>query len=830
MKKILSTKILLTLLICMVCTTTFADDGGTCGENLTWTYVEATKTLTISGSGAMIDAFASGYPWYNYRESISKVVLENGVTNIGSYAFAGCTSLHSITIPNSVSNVGSNAFQGIKKVIWLTNTPPFGWQSAKGTVNYVSNNQFGTTNDIIIYPFLSSMFEVDGIKYVPVSPSERTCDVIDCVYDESKTEVNINTTVTYQGIDMKVINVQPYTFYQNPYLKKVNLDISGRLSQYALSNCQNLQIALLGNNITNIDDYAFSGCRKLGGIIIPDEVNAIGQYAFSDCSEMTSVHVGEKTSIIGQYAFLNCSSITSVTIGNSTKTIGKYAFSGCSNLSSLSYGNNLRYIQQYAFSGCSSLSEFLIPGSVHTVEDYAFENCNSLRVVSIIDNDNDINDNDIVIRTFEDTGAHYYSGSKQRTDTIFSVFVSEKDKLSLDYKIEGYDCVIYINTPSGNTRIEKRGSGNYVNTFDKAGLLTITFNSGTTLSNQSCSITNIQQTESEILGLSSNKEYSLFFNCPLDSVYISRKISFALSPFQNNATLRSSVITGEEEKISSKEFFGCTNLQEVQIGNGVTSIGDWAFSGCSSLKSLSFGTQLKTIGKEAFSDCASVTKIVSKAQTPPTCSTQALDDINKWNCTLTVPVGSMAAYQAADQWKDFFYISEGDGGDNPPTPETQKCEKPTISYENGKLTFTSETEGAVCQYSITDTDIKAGSGNEVQLGVTYNISVFAAKSGYENSETATATLCWIDQQSKTEDITNGIANVAAQAVLIQSEGGSIKVQGVDEGTQVNVYGVNGTQAGSAISQSGAATINTNLQPGSIAIVKIGQKSVKVVMK
>ena len=58
----------------------------------------------------------------------------------------------------------------------------------------------------------------------------------------------------------------------------------------------------------------------------------------------------------------------------------------------------------------------------------------------------------------------------------------------------------------------------------------------------------------------------------------------------------------------------------------------------------------------------------------------------------------------------------------------------------------------------------------------------------------------------------------------------IKVQGVDEGTQVNVYGINGTQAGSAISQSGAATINTNLQPGSIAIVKIGQKSVKVVIK
>lgn len=64
-------------------------------------------------------------------------------------------------------------------------------------------------------------------------------------------------------------------------------------------------------------------------------------------------------------------------------------------------------------------------------------------------------------------------------------------------------------------------------------------------------------------------------------------------------------------------------------------------------------------------------------------------------------------------------------------------------------------------HSITDADIKAGSGNEVQLGVTYNISVYATKSGYDNSETATATLCWIDASPKTEGITNGIANISA---------------------------------------------------------------------
>jgi hypothetical protein len=169
-------------------------------------------------------------------------------------------------------------------------------------------------------------------------------------------------------------------------------------------------------------------------------------------------------------------------------------------------------------------------------------------------------------------------------------------------------------------------------------------------------------------------------------------------------------------------------------------------------------------------------------------------------------------------------------GTTPETPETPKCEKPTISYENGQLKMSCATEGVEYVTDITDADIKKHYDATISLTATYNISVYAAKAGYENSETATATLCWIDQQPKTEGITNGIANIPAQTVLIQSEGGSIKVQGVDEGTQVNVYGINGSQAGSAISQGGAATINTNLQPGSVAIVKIGRKSVKVVIK
>ena len=113
----------------------------------------------------------------------------------------------------------------------------------------------------------------------------------------------------------------------------------------------------------------------------------------------------------------------------------------------------------------------------------------------------------------------------------------------------------------------------------------------------------------------------------------------------------------------------------------MTTIGKWAFSGCSSLASFAFGSSVKTIGQEAFFDCTAMTHLVSKATTPPTCGTQALDDINKWSCTFTcgtqalddinkwsctlsVPEGCNSVYQQADQWKDFFFIDNNITGIN----------------------------------------------------------------------------------------------------------------------------------------------------------------------
>lgn len=161
---------------------------------------------------------------------------------------------------------------------------------------------------------------------------------------------------------------------------------------------------------------------------------------------------------------------------------------------------------------------------------------------------------------------------------------------------------------------------------------------------------------------------------------------------------------------------------------------------------------------------------------------------------------------------------------------SKKCSKPSIIYNKGDLSFTSETEGVEFVSTISDTDIASYNTSTIKLGVTYQISVYATKSGYENSETATATLCWIDVDPKTEGINNSVANIRALPLLIQTSGNQVNVQGLDEGTNISVYNMAGQLVGSAKSAVGITSINTTLRSGDVGIVKIGDKAIKVVMK
>lgn len=268
-------------------------------------------------------------------------------------------------------------------------------------------------------------------------------------------------------------------------------------------------------------------------------------------------------------------------------------------------------------------------------------------------------------------------------------------------------------------------------------------------------------------------------------------------------------------------------IEDLVIPNSVTSISSYAFWGCSGLTSVTIPNSVTSIGYNAFAVC-DIPTIFSLIENPFAIHSDAFSNNTRKNATLYVPAGTIDKYKATEGWKDFLFIEEGTGGSTPTTP--QKCEKPTIAYKNGKLTFNCETEGATCQSTISDPDIASYSSNEVQLGVTYTISVYATKLGYENSDVATATLCWVDVEPKAEGLEDGIMQIPSNAVMIQSSNGVVTVSGVNSGTNIAVYAVDGHMEGSVKACDSQTSLITNLRKGDVAIIKIGEKSVKVVMQ
>ena len=329
-------------------------------------------------------------------------------------------------------------------------------------------------------------------------------------------------------------------------------------------------------------------------------------------------------------------------------------------------------------------------------------------------------------------------------------------------------------------------------------------------------------------------------NTEIKNLVIPNSVTYiAQGAFSQCFGLTSVTIPNSVTSIGSSAFYGCYGLTSVNIPNSVTWIGGSAFSSCSGLTSVTIPNSVTSIGNHAFYGCSGLTSVISLIENPFRIEgknsydkTFDLDIFN--NATLYVPKGTIDKYKATEGWKDFLFIEEGDGsGSGSEQPEVKTCAKPTIYYDNGELSFQSETEGASFVYSITDTDIKSGNGDKVQLSVTYHVSVYATKSGYENSEVAEGTLCWIEIDPQKEgigDLSDDVGQVKAMPVLIQAEDGAINVQGAPDNAMIAVYGIDGTQAGSAESRNGLATIHTQLPQGSIAVVKIGERSVKVMMK
>jgi len=143
----------------------------------------------------------------------------------------------------------------------------------------------------------------------------------------------------------------------------------------------------------------------------------------------------------------------------------------------------------------------------------------------------------------------------------------------------------------------------------------------------------------------------------LASITISNSVTIIKNlTFVGCLSLTSVIIPNSVTTIEDYAFMSCKSLNSIIIPNSVNSIGINAFFSCNSLKSVTIPNSVTFIGIQAFGDCASLTEIINYAITPQTIDTSEFNGVDKTKCTLRVPVESIAAYRAAEGWKDFENI------------------------------------------------------------------------------------------------------------------------------------------------------------------------------
>ena len=515
--------------------------SGECGAGVYWALDGG--TLTIFGSGAMsdFDPYDSG-PWHDYADSIQTVEIQSGVTSVGANAFYSYNysypNLTALSLPNGLTFIGTQAFYNCDALSSVT---------IPDSVTEIGGSAFGDCETLVLTVtqdsagYAYAMGESIPFKFVG---GDTTYD-----YDASGVCGADGASVywTLDGDTLTVFGSGAMYDYDNYYNVPWN-NWSGSVKTVDIHS-----------GVTYISYQAFYGFGSLTSVTLPDSLTSIGDYAFHDCDALKSIGIPDSVTSIGAFAFYGCNALSSVAFPAKLVSIGENAFAYCHKLSSPAFPDKLASIGNSAFYDCDGLITITLPDSVTSVGDYAFYNCDALASLTLSANLASVGD-----------GAFQYCYAIRNLTLPAKVSEIGKDAF------KGCNRLTALTIPATVNTI---GEG----AFRECGelLLTVTQDSG-----------------GHVYAVSDGVPFKLAGDTSgavRVGGYCGENVAWLLN--WNSGLLE---ITGSGDMISNPWNPYNDKIKTATVGNGVTSVCDYAFNYCYSLTSVTLPDTLTSIGYQSF--------------------------------------------------------------------------------------------------------------------------------------------------------------------------------------------------------------------------------------
>ena len=556
-------------------------------DGLTWTLYED-GTLNISGTGEM-----RGYNAYSIKSpacdnsNIKNVVIEDGITSIGSFAFYGC-SLTNIRIPGSVTSIGNCAIEDCMSLTSVT---------IPGSVSSIGEYAFRDCRNLTDATILDGVTSIENRAFWGCS---------------SLTSVTIPNSVT---------NIGESAFWNCNKLTSVTIpDGVTSIEDLVFSSCYSLTSITIPNSVTSIGNRAFRSCTKLTSITIPDGVISIGNFAFSGCNELTSITIPDSVTSIGDSAFEECRILTSISIPDSVTSIGGNVFKNCTRLKTIS------------LSCKSSLKKSDFGEQANLVSASHILKKTAAKAVTCTENGNK------EYWTCEHCGKYFLSDDTN-PETAKAVELSET-VIPASHKLTKVEAKAPTCTEDGNKEYWTcEHCGKYFLSDDANPETAKAVEQSEfiipALNHKNAIIQNASEPTETAPGYSGDrycpdcdkvveKGYTYWNEGNLTwKLYEDGTLNISgtgamkdyndddnPSPVYQNSNVKKVVIEKGVTSIGNYAFSGCLGLKSITIPDGITSIGDHAFDSCINLRSITLPDSITSIGMWAFYNCWNVSSII----------------------------------------------------------------------------------------------------------------------------------------------------------------------------------------------------------------------------